>query len=517
MTKILLLVFLLCSLYKNAQNTCYTASTICNNSTFNVGPGGGIGVSNTLSISNPVNDPFPPNAGCLKSGAVNPTWMIFTVANSGSLGFSIGDSTSPNPQISFHDWILWPYSATTCSAILNNTLPPLRCNWNAAMEGGTGIGNLPVGASSSNYEPALNVNSGDQFILLLDNYSGVNTTLTFSSTGTASLNCNTAFNGDVYTCPNKSTNYMVNDLGWSNTSFTLNPGNLIQSSPFFTLSTPVSQIYTVTVSGTNTLTSLQQTFTSTFAFHILPPANLIAVSDTSICEGESVAMSFSPTVNFSVNVAGPGNYTQSFSNPANGIIVISPYSTGIYLATTSYTPGCTLTLMVYIDVQNLVKFTTVSANNLCEGESVTLGFSAAENFSTFVTGPNAYYQSFPAPSSGWITFVPAGSGGYSATISYTNGCSASSTVMLVLDACTNLNKDEVETVRIWPNPVKDYLYFTDQQPISAIEITDISGVTLKLLPEHNRINLTNFKEGIYTLKFYTAHNAEFRTRRIIIK
>lgn len=517
MKKTILFVLYLCSLQIQAQITCYTATNICNNSTFHVGSNGGVGVSVNLPVSNPTNSPFPPNAGCMYSGAVHPTWMIFTVANAGTLGFSIGDNASPNPQIAFHDWIMWPYSTNACAAIFNDSLPPLRCNWNAAASGGTGMGNLPAGGNPSNFEPGLSVNAGDKFLLLMDNYSGVNTAITFSSTGTASLNCHTNFNGDVYTCPNKSIIYMVNDLGWSSPSFTLNPGNLMQSTPFFTLSPTVSQIFTVTVSGTNTLTSLQQTFTSTFAFNILPPASLIAVSDTSICEGESVAISFSPAGNFSVNIHGPSDYTQSFSDPANGIIVISPYSTGIYLAITSYTPGCTSTSMVYIDVQNLVKFTTVSANNICEGESVTLGFSAADNFSTSVTGPNAYYQSFPAPSTGWVTFVPSVSGSYSTTISYTNGCAASSTVSLVLDACTDVNKNASEKIRVWPNPVIDYLYFNHAQTVKLVEVIGISGFTWQLIPENNRINLTNFKEGIYTVKFYTAQNAELRTRIIILK
>src|SRR5690606_13836149 len=107
---------------------------------------------------------------CLLSGELNSTWMVINVATSGTLQFSFGalNTTSFN----CYDWIMWPYNSNTCSQIFNNTIAPVRCNWNAPCEEFTGIGSPPpAGGDPGNFEPNLNVTAGDQFIVCFSNYS----------------------------------------------------------------------------------------------------------------------------------------------------------------------------------------------------------------------------------------------------------------------------------------------------------------------------------------------------------
>ena len=86
------------------------------------------------TISNPSTNPGSTNSGCLFSGESSggATWVQINISSSGTLGFQIS-------QTSFSDWAMWPYNATACADILNNILPPVRCNWNSSSTGGTGI------------------------------------------------------------------------------------------------------------------------------------------------------------------------------------------------------------------------------------------------------------------------------------------------------------------------------------------------------------------------------------------
>lgn len=174
---------------------CPSAITVCTNLNFSVDPNG-FGAINevptTNTVSNPSTNPASSNFGCLLSGELNSTWLLVTITSPGTLEFSFGDNTTPFPQSGCYDWIMWPYSATACANIANNTLPPVRCNWNSPCSGGTGIcapANLPTGAFSTNFEPLINVVTGQQFVICFSNYSGLFTNVPLRFFGTAGIAC----------------------------------------------------------------------------------------------------------------------------------------------------------------------------------------------------------------------------------------------------------------------------------------------------------------------------------------
>jgi hypothetical protein len=124
---ILLLAVIFIGQKINAQVNadCINAIPLCSNPSFTFyptsGPGNVVDFTNSNAVSNPTNNPFPPNLGCLKSGELNPQWLLVTIANAGNLEFVFGAANSPNPQAGCYDWAMWPYSPATCSQILNNT------------------------------------------------------------------------------------------------------------------------------------------------------------------------------------------------------------------------------------------------------------------------------------------------------------------------------------------------------------------------------------------------------------
>jgi len=178
---------------------CSSYVNVCSNLGFQIDPNG-FGLVNEIpasgSFGNPLYDgffgPFNPwgslNDGCLQIGESNSTWMVINVSGSGNLEFSFG---AGGAQAGFYDWIMYPYTGpATCAAISGNTLAPVRCNWNAASTGGTGLASvIPAGGNAGNYEPPLAVTAGQQYIICFSNYSSSSTNVPLQFGGTATVSC----------------------------------------------------------------------------------------------------------------------------------------------------------------------------------------------------------------------------------------------------------------------------------------------------------------------------------------
>jgi hypothetical protein len=140
----------------------------------------------TSCISNPGTNPSSGNFGCLLSGELNSTWFTVNVAAGGTLEFSFGAPGGGN----CYDWIMWPYDANTCDDILANAAPPNACNWNSPCNSFTGMASTPpVGGDATNFEPTINVNTGDQYLILFSNYSSALTSVPMNFFGTADISC----------------------------------------------------------------------------------------------------------------------------------------------------------------------------------------------------------------------------------------------------------------------------------------------------------------------------------------
>lgn len=184
---------------EKAFNDCNTSQNICHGSTFNVIPwGAGILAASPDGNRNPMysnfgtpspwNNPWNQgtNNGCLQSGELHTIWLIMTVTAAGDLEWSFDfPATGNNGSTNFMDWIIWKNSPTLCADVTANNAAsaPLRCNWNLGPDfsgsmGHTGMlsdsANLPLHNADQqmNFELSTPANVGDQFILLLDNWSG---------------------------------------------------------------------------------------------------------------------------------------------------------------------------------------------------------------------------------------------------------------------------------------------------------------------------------------------------------
>lgn len=192
-----------CTPLPPSPGDCPNAIPTCTNFSFSVTPNG-FGNVNEIpplgSIGNPMgNNPGGSgNFGCLQSFPTperNSTWILVTITSSGTLEFSLGDGASWN----CYDWIMYPYNATACAQIPTGNYAPVRCNWNGACSACTGIANpanyglagCAAAVDPLNFEPALNVLAGQQYVICFSNYSSATTLVPLVFFGSAGIACNT--------------------------------------------------------------------------------------------------------------------------------------------------------------------------------------------------------------------------------------------------------------------------------------------------------------------------------------
>lgn len=181
-----------------SASDCPQAVNVCTNLNFTIDPTGW-GALWEIPILGSVSNPefyaldgiFSPwgtdHYGCLMGQEINTTWMIVNISGSGSLEFTLGANGS---QTGFYDWTMFPYNAITCGAIMANSLAPVRCNWNYASYGGTGLAStIPTGGVPENYETPLNVLAGQRYIICFSNWSSVSTVVPLVFGGTATVSC----------------------------------------------------------------------------------------------------------------------------------------------------------------------------------------------------------------------------------------------------------------------------------------------------------------------------------------
>lgn len=239
-------------------NDCGEAVTVCDQSTFNLTSDNSTNdvVDVTAgTVSNPSSNPnsAPGNSGCLLSGETSSTFMILTANSAGELEWSIGF----NGNTGCYDWIMWEYSPGVCADIHNNVLPPVACNWNATCSGYTGMtapGNLPPGANQGDFEYSITVNPGDQFLLLLSNYSFQNTPVNFTddiAPNSASLVCTNGAGGTI--CQGDTTSITADANNLTNKTYSWSPATDLDDPNTMTTDAWPSTTtdYTCTISGIN--------------------------------------------------------------------------------------------------------------------------------------------------------------------------------------------------------------------------------------------------------------------------
>lgn len=418
-------------------NDCPEAVPGCNLPNFQIAPNNpatnitdfGIG-----TFSNPSTNPnsIPGNAGCLLTGETSSTFITIFVVNSGTLEWSIQGTGG------CFDWIMWPYvnSSTTCSAILNNQLAPVACNWNAPCVGFTGMasaGNLPAGANQGNFENGLSVVAGQTYLLCLSNFSGTSQTVNMNFFGSANVACGvTAIDQTI--CQGSSANVTIATPGYANPVF-----NWLNTTG---VSNPTA--------GTNVVVTPTQTTTYQVEVLQLPTAGNIALIDTAtftifveeipvpeaglpdtVCFGDPIQLGGAVTSltnlrswsSFSVGVSPPPsiNFSPNFGVLNPTVNVNQPGLYGFVLRETSAVCGVSRDTVFVLSREMTSPFAVNEPS--CEGASdasITLTHADAVNYS-FDNG-NTWSNS--------PTVSGLSAATYSVCVQDNNGCQACEQVVI---------------------------------------------------------------------------------------
>ncbi len=325
---------------------CVSAIPLCNVPTFTFYQTSGIGTYTDIpagnNVSNPSTNPASNNSGCLNAGELNPQWLVLTIGNSGTLEFVFGASNSSHPQAGYYDWAMWKWDPQACAGIFNNTLPPVRCNWNGSSSGGTGIastGKMPPNSSPSNFEPPLTVNSCDQFIICISNFSGANTLVGFLNLGTASLSCDPnclSVTNTSLCAGGQATIIAANSGTLTQLSYSMNPGGFTSTTPTFVVSPPVTGDYTVYATGLNLANiPVTQTAVATVTVYSSPSVSpqYTNTTCTNTFSAFDLHLSFYPTTTttpqYTVNWSTPTGLSTSTITSMSGSLTPGPYSATI--------------------------------------------------------------------------------------------------------------------------------------------------------------------------------------------
>lgn len=175
-------VFLLLSFWAQAlygqqpEQDCFTAINVCTSNYSQNSANSGFG--SVLDIA--------PNATCIDNGEANSSWFLFRVVNSGSFTFEI----VPNNVNDDYDFVLFDLTGDSCTSIADGSLSSIRCNYSST-PGNTGLETGATGTQEPTAGPnqcsPMNVNIGEVYALLVNNFTGSTNGYVLSLGGSASV------------------------------------------------------------------------------------------------------------------------------------------------------------------------------------------------------------------------------------------------------------------------------------------------------------------------------------------
>lgn len=182
--------------------------------------------------------------------------------------------------------------------------------------------------------------------------------------------------------------------------------------------------YTVTITSASGCTA---TGTTTVVVNGL--GVMAAMNTGPYCEGTTIDLS-APAGAVTYDWVGPNGYTQlNMQNPSipNSVLLMA----GDYTVTATYAGGCTSTATTTV-VVNALPIPVANANSpICTGDNLNLGSNGGTIYDW--NGPNAYNQNnIQNPTI--VGATVAATGIYTVNVTDANGCSATATVNVVVNA-----------------------------------------------------------------------------------
>ena len=485
--------FLLGALSLSAQvaEDCTNAIPICNNTPTNGGTQDyGIDDFNGAISS-----------GCLEqtlSGAIesNSAWYRFKTGASGQLGFNIGFDTS-------EDWDFALYQTDDCG----NLGEPVRCNFfdNQDMQAYMGVGEDPTGDTDTFlYEDWLYVDPGEEYYLLINNFSNTNSGFSIQFSGEIfvtnpydALDCsiiNNLLGAPIAACDNETITLDATTTDALSYSWYWDTGSgfqLITSETSATLDVTLSALYRVeviTISMSNIISDVQ------VAFSTAPTA--FPVTDEVVCS-DAQYLDLSTKDAEVLGIQDPTEYRVSYHasqadadegiNPLPNEYVLLPGTEQIYIRVTSEdNPRCFDASQNFeLNVLQTPVLSFADEVFICEETTgVMIGETSPDGLISYSWDSG---ETTPA-----ISVTAAGS--YTLTATNTQGsvsCTATRTVEVVVSETPTIAEviindlQENNTVEIVTGVPGDFEYQLDAGPFQS------SGIFTDVIPGTHTVTVTD--------------------------
>ncbi len=399
---------------------------------------------NEIPTHSPISDNMCPG-NCLLSGELNDVWYTFTVQTSGTVTFNI----NPNSAGDDYDWAVYNLTNANCASIYTNPALQTSCNFCGTV-GATG----PTGGSTNtcqpgntctNFNAALNVTSGQTYVVNVSNFSSTQSGYSITFGGTAQVVDNTGpYLYNVQVSPSCGQNQVTIRFSENvlcstvqNTDFTISgPGGPYSvtavSGPVCTLGGTYERDYTLTVSpaftsgGTYTIGLVSNSVSDlcshptggqTLNFTVTGVSASASVVSNVNCNGQS---------NGSATATGSGGtapYTYQWSNGQT-----SATATGLAAATYTVTVRdnlgiCNATASVTITQPTLLTSSVSKTNVSCNG-----GNNGTASVSASGGSPGYSYNWSTGQTTASISGLTAGT--YNVTVTDTHGCTSAGSAVI---------------------------------------------------------------------------------------
>ncbi|MFD2891402.1 T9SS type B sorting domain-containing protein [Flavobacterium chuncheonense] len=419
MRSILTLLIVLIStnmLFSQEPNDCVDAVVVCGNGSFS---SNATGIGDIQEVS-----------GC--SGFEhNSIWLKVNIVQSGTLGFDLIPD-DPSIQVDYDFWVFGPNK--DCS----NLGSPIRCATTnpqqagltsnlTGMNGSTTLTTTGPGANGNGYVRWLTVTAGQYYYIAIDRPVGgggfqINW-IGSATTGTGAFPTPPVANQipEYVTCSNTpdvgifDLNSIRDDINPDLTNNTVSFYNTLADAidgsnalpNIISNTTNPQTIYAKVVNNVSGCYSLTEVVLRVYQV----PDATIAISNTDVCEGETVTVTFTGTPDVTVDYSVDGGAMQSAVLDATGNFTITTAVT----ATTTYTlhnvkrlASDNVTVIcnqaknesVTVNVQALPTVTILSNVTICENTSTTISFNGTPNAEVTYTVDGGSNQTITLDASG---------------------------------------------------------------------------------------------------------------------
>jgi hypothetical protein len=282
----------------------------------------------------------------------------------------------------------------------------------------------PNGFSSNSQNPSIafvTTAANGTYTVTVSNSAGCSATATTNVVVNTGVTATASSNSPV--CSGSSLNLTAS--GGVSYSWTGPNGfvSLQQNPVINNATTAANGIYTVTV--TNATGCTAQAFVSAT---VSAGINALASNNGPVCEGAS--LNLSAAGGSSYVWSGPNGFSSTLQNPSIPAVTLA--ASGTYTVTISSGGNCSATTTTNVTVNSIPTALAASNSPVCQGG--TLNLSAGGGTSYAWTGPNGFNSLQQNPVISNVT--PAAAGFYSATVTNTAGCSATTTIQVAINAAT---------------------------------------------------------------------------------